>query len=109
MAAIDTIDHVIQEWDDQKIKFHNTPAEQQADKFGPWTKLIAQRQVLFADRWKPERIKVLKKLGKTENASADAVKGTLTPLAREEFVHDLRTWGVPDTYAHKAGNLVEVK
>jgi hypothetical protein len=109
MAAIDTIDQVIQEWDDSKIKLQNKSAEEQSAKFGPWTKLIAQRQALFAERWKPERIKVLKKLGNTKDASADAVKGTLTPLAREEFVHDLRNYGVPDKYAVPAGSLVEVK
>jgi hypothetical protein len=109
MAAIETIDQVIQDWDDSKLKLHTTSAEQQADKFGPWAKLISQRQALFVERWKPERIKVLKKLGKSDNASADAIRGTLTPLAREEFVHDLRTWGVPDKYAVSAGSLVEVK
>jgi hypothetical protein len=54
-------------------------------------------------------MKLLKKLGKAEGATVDSVKATLTPLAREDFVHDLRTWGVPDRYAVTAGSLVEVK
>ena len=110
MASIDaTLDQVFQEWDDQKFKVRNAPPESQGDKLGPWAKLVGQRQQLFAERWRPDRMKVLKKLGKTENATPDAIRGTLTPLAREDFVADLRTWGVPDRYAVAAGSLVEVK
>ena len=110
-AAIDTtVDQVFQEWDDHKIRLHSTPAQSQADKYGAWAKLIGQRQTLFAERWRPDRMKVLKKLGgKTENVGHDQIRGFLTPLAREEFIHDLRTWGVPDRYAVAAGPLIEVK
>lgn len=110
MATIDTtLDEVFQQWDDKRIKLQSKPADTMADKLGPWAKLINQRQSLFAERWRPERMKVLKKLGKTDNATADSVRGTLTPLAREEFVADLRTFGVPDRQAVAAGALVEVK
>ena len=110
MTAIDTtLDQVFQEWDDHKFKLQSTPPEQQGSKYGPWAKLISQRQVLFAERWRPDRMKLLKKLGKTEGATADSVRATLTPLAREDFVHDLRTWGVPDQHAVAAGSLVAVK
>jgi len=53
--------------------------------------------------------KVAKKLGNKPDSNADAVRGQLTPLAREEFVADLRSWGVPDRYAVQAGSLVEVR
>jgi hypothetical protein len=110
MAAIDTtLDQVFQEWDDKKFKLQNTPPEQQGNKFGPWAKLIAQRQAIFANAWRPDRMKLIKKLGKTEGATVDSVRATLTPLARTDFVSDLRTWGVPDQYAVAAGSLVEVK
>jgi hypothetical protein len=110
-AAIDnTVDQVFQEWDDHKLRLHSTPAQTQAEKYGAWAKLITQRQTLFVERWRPERMKVLKKLGgKTEGTDTAKIKGTLTPLAREEFIHDLRTWGVPDKYAVAAGPLIEVK
>ena len=110
MASIDTtLDQVFQDWDDKKVKLHSTAADSQAEKFGPWAKLIAQRQALFAERWRPDRIKVLKKLGKTDGATADSVRGTLTPVAREDFISDLRTFGVPDKYVVPASSLVEVK
>lgn len=110
MAGNDkSLDQVFQDWDDQRVRLHSTPVEQQAAKYGPWAKLIGQRQQLFAERWRPDRMKVVKKLGKQDNASPDSVRGTLTPLAREEFVEDLRTWGVPDRFAVAAGSLVEVK
>jgi hypothetical protein len=110
MAAIDaTLDQVFQEWDDKKFKLHSTPPEQQGQKFGAWAKLISQRQATFADSWRPDRMKLLKKLGKTDGATAESVRATLTPLARADFVHDLRTWGVPDQHAVAAGSLVEVK
>lgn len=110
MATIDTtVDQVFQQWDDKQIKLQSKAAETMADKLGPWAKLIGQRQTLFAERWRPDRMKVLKKLGKTDNATADSIRGTLTPLAREDFVSDLRTFGVPDRQAHAAGALVEVK
>ena len=110
MAAIDaTVDQVFQEWDDHKVKLHSGNVEERAQQLGPWTKLVGQRLTLFAERWRPDRIKVLKKVGSNQNAHADAVRGHLTPLAREEFVADLRTWGVPDRYAVVAGSLVEVK
>lgn len=110
MATIDTtLDEVFQQWDDKRIKLQSKAADTMADKLGPWAKLINQRQALFAERWRPDRMKVLKKLGKTDNATVDSVRGTLTPLAREEFVSDLRTFGVPDRQAVAAGALVEVK
>jgi len=110
MAAIDTtLDQVFQEWDDKKFKLHSTPPESQGAKFGVWGKLIAQRQAIFADVWRPDRMKLLKKMGKTEGATVESVRGTLTPLARADFIHDLRTWGVPDQQANAAGTLVEVK
>lgn len=110
MAAIDTsLDQVFQDWDDSKVKLHTTPVEQQAARLGPWAKLIGQRQQLFAERWRPDRVKVSKRLGKTANPTAETVRGQLTPLAREEFIADLRTWGVPDQFAHAAGSLVEVR
>jgi hypothetical protein len=110
MATIDTtLDQVFQQWDDKQIKLQNKPAESMAEKLGPWAKLIGQRQMLFAERWRPDRMKVLKKLGKTDNATAESIRGTLTPLARDEFVADLRNFGVPDRHAAAAGALVEVK
>jgi hypothetical protein len=110
MANIDaTVDEVFQQWDDNKIKLHKAPLEGQEAKVGPWAKLIGQRQALFAERWRPDRIKVLKKLGGTNNATVESVRGALTPVAREDFVSDLRTFGVPDRYAAAAGSLVEVK
>ena len=110
MAAIDeTVDQVFQEWDDQKVKLHSGKVEEKAQQLGPWAKLVGQRLTLFVERWRPDRIKVLKKIGNKGNASADTVRGQLTPLAREEFVADLRAWGIPDRYAVAAGSLVEVK
>jgi len=109
MAAIDTsVDQVFQDWDEQRIKLHSTPAEQQAAKLGPWTKLVGQRQQIFVERWRPDRMKVLKKVGNANNANAETVRGHLTPLAREEFVADLRAWGIPDRYAIAAGSLIDV-
>lgn len=110
MANIDaTLDQVFQDWDDKKIKLQKAPIDAKEGKFGPWAKLIGQRQALFAERWRPDRMKVLKKLGKTDNATPESVRGTLTPVAREDFVADLRTFGVPDRFAASAGSLVEVK
>jgi hypothetical protein len=110
MANIDaTVDEVFQQWDDQKLKLQKVPLEGQEGKFGPWVKLIGQRQALFAERWRPDRMKVLKKLGNQNNATVESVRGVLTPVAREDFVADLRTFGVPDRYAAAAGSLVEVK
>lgn len=110
MATNDTtVDQVFQQWDDKQIKLQSTAADSMKEKLGPWAKLISQRQTLFAERWRPDRMKVLKKLGKTDNATAESVRGTLTPLAREDFVADLRTFGVPDRQAVAAGALVEVK
>jgi hypothetical protein len=110
MAAIDaTVDQVFQEWDDRKVSLHSGNVEERAHQLGPWAKLIGQRLTLFTERWRPDRFKVLKKLGSSTNASADTVRGHLTPLAREEFVADLRSWGIPDRYAVAAGSLVEVK
>ena len=110
MAAIDTtVDQVFQDWDDRKVKLHSGNVEERAQQLGPWTKLVGQRLTLFAERWRPDRIKVLKKVGNNSNANHDTVRGHLTPLAREEFVADLRAWGVPDRYAVAAGSLVEVK
>ena len=109
MAAIDTsLDQVFQEWDDKRIKLRTGTVEQQAEKLGPWAKLVGQRLQNFSERWRPDRMHVIKKLGKTE-PTADSIRSTLTPLARDEFLSDLRTWGVPDRYATAAGSLVEVK
>ena len=108
MAAIDTaMDQVFQDWDDKKVSLQKTPTEQMAQQLGPWAKLVGQRLDIFAERWRPDRMKISKKL--KNDANADQVRGQLTPLAREEFISDLRTWGVPDRHAHMAGALVEVK
>jgi len=110
MAANDaSLDQIFQEWDDQRIRLHAAAIDQQAQKLGPYAKLIGQRLHLFAERWRPERMKVMKRLGNQNNASPDTVRGTLTPLARDEFIADLRTWGVPDRYAHAAGSLIQVR
>jgi hypothetical protein len=110
MAAIDTsLDQVFQDWDDKKVKLHKSPTEQMAQQLGPWAKLVGQRLDIFAERWRPDRMKVVKKLVNKPDSSADQVRGQLTPLAREEFIADLRAWGVPDRHAHQAGALVEVK
>ena len=110
MAAIDTaLDQVFSEWDEQRLKLRTGNVEEQAAKLGPWTKLVGQRLTIFAERWRPDRMKVAKKVGNNNSAGPDTVRGTLTPLARAEFVDDLRTWGVPDRYAVTAGSLVEVK
>src|SRR5579872_4434316 len=99
MTGIDSsVDQVFQEWDDQRIKLRSAPVEQQADKYGPWAKLIGQRQQLFCERWRPDRMKILKRVGNQNKATPDAIRGALTPLARDEFIADLRTWGVPDKY-----------
>src|SRR5215472_4661936 len=105
MAAIDaTVDQVFQDWDDRKVTLHSGNVEERAGQLGPWTKLVGQRLTLFSERWRPDRIKVLKKVGNNASANADHVRGHLTPLAREEFVADLRSWGVPDRYAVAAGS-----
>jgi hypothetical protein len=110
MAANDaTVDQVFQDWDDQKVKLHAGKVEERAAQLGPWAKLVGQRLQLFAERWRPDHVKVMKRLGSNNNASADQVRGHLTPMAREDFVADLRAWGVPDRFAHAAGSLVEVK
>lgn len=110
MAGNDaSLDQVFSEWDDQRIKLHSTPVDPQSDKFGPWAKLIGQRMQIFVERWRPDRMKVTKRLGNQNKATPDAVRGTLTPLARDEFIADLRAWGIPDRYAHAAGSLVQVK
>jgi len=110
MAANDaSLDQVFQDWDDKRVKLHSAPIDPKAQQFGPWAALVGQRLQIFAERWRPDRMKVVKKLGTNANASADTVRGQLTPLAREEFVADLRSWGVPDRFAVQAGSLVEVK
>jgi len=110
MAAIDqSLDQVFQDWDDQRVKLHSGPVQEKAQQLGPWAPLVGQRLAIFAERWRPDRIKVAKKLGNKPDSNADAVRGQLTPLAREEFVADLRSWGVPDRYAVQAGSLVEVR
>lgn len=109
MAANDaTVDQVFQEWDDQRVKLHAGKVEERAAQLGPWAKLVGQRLQLFTERWRPDRVKVMKRLG-GNNANPDQVRGHLTPLAREDFIADLRAWGIPDRYAHSAGSLVEVK
>jgi hypothetical protein len=110
MAAIDnSMDQIFQDWDDKKVSLQKAPLEQMAQQLGPWAKLIGQRLDIFAERWRPDRMKISKKLNNNQNASIDQVRGQLTPLAREEFVADLRSWGIPDRHAVQAGNLVEVK
>ena len=110
MAAIDnSMDQVFQDWDDKKLTLQKAPVEQMAQQLGHWAKLIGQRLDIFAERWRPDRMKISKKLNNKPDASPDQVRGQLTPLAREEFVADLRAWGSPDRQAHQAGNLVEVK
>jgi hypothetical protein len=106
MAANDAaLEQVFQEWDDKKIKVHNGDAAQHG--LGPWAKLVGQRMGIFTETWRPDRMKVVKKLD--ANADANAVRSKLTAVAREDFVSDLRAWGVPDRQAHSAGSLVEVK
>ena len=108
MAANDaTLDQVFQEWDDQRIKLRTH--EGAADKLGPWSTLVNQRMKLFVERWRPDRMKVLKRLGNQASTTADSVRGNLTPLARDEFLSDLKSWGVPDRYANQALSLIEVK
>lgn len=108
MAGIDqTVDQVFQDWDDQRIKLRNN--EPGAQKLGPFANMINLRMKIFVERWRPDRMRVLKKLGNTNNASADSVRGQLTPLAREEFLSDLKAYGVPDRYAVPASQLLEVK
>lgn len=110
MAAIDNaMDQVFQDWDDKKVKLHKAPTEPMAQQLGPWAKLVGQRLEIFAERWRPDRMKISKKLKNNANANADQVRGQLTPLAREEFVADLRAWGIPDRHAVQAGALVDVK
>lgn len=110
MAAIDTsLDQVFSDWDEQRIKLRSGNVAEQAAKLGPWAKLIGQRLAIFAERWRPDRMKVMKRVGSNNNATAETVRGTLTPLARDEFIADLRAWGVPDRYAVAAGSLVDVK
>ena len=110
MAAIDdSMDKVFQDWDDKRVSLQKTPTEQMAQQLGPWAKLIGQRLDIFAERWRPDRMKISKKLKNDANASVDQVRGQLTPQAREDFIADLRSWGIPDRQAHQAGSLVEVK
>src|SRR5579864_6468994 len=102
MAAIDaTVDQVFQEWDEQRVKLHSGSVEEKAKQLGPWAKLVGQRLQLFTERWRPDRVKVMKKLGNS-NANAEQVRGQFSALAREDFVADLRSWGVPDRFAHAA-------
>ena len=109
MASIDTsVDQVFQEWDEKRIKIRGGSADQQGDKLGPWAKLIGQRLANFSETWRPDRMHVIKRLGKAD-PTPEAVRTSLTPLARDQFISDLRTWGVPDRYAVAAGSLVEVK
>jgi len=106
MAANDAVlDQVFQEWDDKKIKVQGGDAEKHG--LGPWAKLVGQRLAVFNETWRPDRMKVVKKLD--GNANADAVRARFSAVAREDFVSDLRSWGVPDRQAHSAGSLVEVK
>jgi len=108
MTGIDNVvDQVFQEWDEQKIKL-NSPAFDQNDKLGSWAPLIAQRARIFTERWRPDRIRLMKRLGNQTNANPDAVRGQLTPLAREEFLSDLRSYGVPDRYAHAGIAMLDI-
>ena len=110
MAAIDaTLDQAFQQWDEQRVKLHSGSVDEKANQLGPWAKLVGQRLQLFTERWRPDRVKVMKKLGNNSNANVEQVRGHFSALAREDFVSDLRSWGVPDRYAVAAGSLVEVK
>jgi hypothetical protein len=110
MAAIDdSMDKVFQDWDDKRLKLHKGQTEAMGAQLGAWAKLVGQRLDIFAEMWRPDRMKISKKLKNDANANADQVRGQLTPVAREDFVSDLRAWGVPDRHAVQAGNLVEVK
>ncbi|HEY8747103.1 MAG TPA: hypothetical protein VIM11_03960 [Tepidisphaeraceae bacterium] len=110
MAAIDdSMDKVFQDWDDKKVTLHKSPVEQMAQQLGPWAKLVGQRLEIFGERWRPDRMKIAKKLKNDANATADQVRGQLGPVAKEDFISDLRAWGIPDRNAHQAGGLVDVK
>ena len=103
MANIDaTVDEVFQQWDDQKLKLQKVPLEGQEGKFGPWVKLIGQRQALFAERWRPDRMKVLKKLGNQNNATVESVRGVLTPVAEEDPPRRARHRPPPSTGENKS-------
>ena len=108
MAALEqTLDQVFQDWDDKRIKLQTSPPDQ--GKLGPFASIINTRMKNFVERWRPDRMKVMKRLGSGNNATADSVRGQLTPLARDEFLSDLKAWGIPDRYAMVASSLLEVK
>lgn len=107
MAALDsTVDQVFQDWDERRIRLDAGAAD--AGKLGPFASVITTRMKTFVERWRPDRMKVIKRLGNQNNATADSVRGTLTPLARDEFLSDLKAYGIPDRYATVAAGLLEV-
>ena len=107
MTGIDNVvDQVFQEWDEQKIKLNQPTFE--GDKLGAWGPLISQRAKIFIERWRPDRIRLMKRLGNQSNANPDAVRGQLTPMAREELLSDLRSYGVPDRYAHAGIAMLDI-
>ena len=110
MAALDsTVDQVFQDWDEQRIKLSAHAEKDAAGKLGPFTSIINTRMKMFVERWRPDRMKVVKRLGSSNNATADSVRGTLTPLARDEFLSDLKAFGIPDRYATVAVSMLEVR
>jgi hypothetical protein len=111
MAALDsTVDRVFQDWDEQRIKLAAQAADKDAaGKLGPFASIINTRMKTFVERWRPDRMKVLKRLGKQDNATPDSVRGSLTPLARDEFLADLKAYGIPDRYATVAASMLEVR
>lgn len=110
MAALDsTVDQVFQDWDEQRIKLSANAEKDAAGKLGPFASIINTRMKMFVERWRPDRMKVVKRVGNSNNATSDSVRGTLTPLARDEFLSDLKAFGIPDRYASVAVSMLEVR
>ena len=111
MAALDsTVDQVFQDWDEQRIRLQSGAGDKDAaGKLGPFASIINTRMKTFVERWRPDRMKVLKRLGNQNNATVDSVRGSLTPLARDEFLSDLKAYGIPDRYASAAVSMLEVR
>jgi hypothetical protein len=110
MAALDsTVDQVFQDWDEQRIKLAAHADKDATGKLGPFGSIINTRMKTFVERWRPDRMKVLKRLGKQDKATPDSVRGLLTPLARDEFLADLKAYGIPDRYANVAVSMLEVR
>src|SRR5947209_14086977 len=87
-----TVDQLLQEWDDQKIKLRETGQKPQG--LGPWASLVNQRVKNFVERWRPDRMRLIQNVQQAGgDAAPDKVRSRLAILARQELGADLRSWG----------------